>query len=60
MLLVKSDTSLVYGDRHMLVLVSVDSDYHLNITITAFVPDDSRHVYLLEVVHRPDGRTRLR
>ena len=40
MLLVKSDTSLVYGDRHMLVLVSVDSDYHLNITITAFVPDD--------------------
>ena len=24
-LLVKSDTSLVYGDRHMLVLVSVDS-----------------------------------
>ena len=27
---------------------------------TAFVPDDSRHVYLLEVVHRPDERTRLR
>ena len=45
---------------HMLVLVSVDSDYHLNITITAFVPDDSRHFYLLEVAHRPDERTRLR
>jgi len=33
----------------MLVLVSVDSDDYLNITTTAFVPEDFRHVYLLEV-----------
>ena len=45
----ETNTLPVYGHRHMLVLVSVDSDYHLNITTVTFVPDNFRHVYLLEV-----------
>ena len=43
----KADTLTVKGHRHMLILVGVDSDDHLN-TTTAFKTDDSCHFHLLE------------
>ena len=43
----QTDPLTVNGHRHMLILVGVNSDDHLN-TTTAFTTDDSCHFYLLE------------